>query len=178
VSVEVGAAPTETAPVIVRAPVDATQSVESNHPSGTRTLARAGFWVAVVGTFGLVGAGLKFAKDVQQINSDLDQYRRVPCPSNVPTSGSTVCDTHGVVQQPRTDMQNLIVDNKTSQGRHDQILEEIFFGLAIPVAITGGFLLYKGYLDSGSETTTASRGLRIFPTASASSGGIVTEFDF
>jgi len=68
-------------------------------------------------------------------------------------------------------------------GRHDQLLEEVFFISALPLAIAGGYFLYKGYLDSGSvnetsPTSTASRGLRIFPTASASSGGIVTEFDF
>jgi PEGA domain len=183
VSVEVGAAPTETSPVIVKLPGETSEPPSSKPRDGFQTVARAGFWVAVVGTFALAGAGLKFAKDVQQINSDLDQYRRVPCPSSVPTSSSAVCDTHGNVQQPRTAMQNLIVANKTDQGRHDQVLEEVFFGLAVPVAIAGGYFLYKGYLDSGNETTAASRGLRIFPTASASAGGvsaggIVTEFDF
>ncbi len=81
-------------------------------------------------------------------------------------------------------MQNSIVSSKTDQGKKDQVLEEVFLISAVPLAIAGGYFLYKGYLDSSSggsseaSSTTASRGLRIFPTASASSGGIVTEFDF
>jgi hypothetical protein len=64
------------------------------------------------------------------------------------------------------------------QGSRDQTIERVLFISAIPLAIAGGYFLYKGYLDSDNEKTTASRGLRIFPTASASAGGIVTEFDF
>ena len=49
-----------------------------------------------------------------------------------------------------------------------------------PFAIAGGYLLYKGYLenDSNGSSTSASRGLRIFPTAGASAGGVMAEFDF
>jgi hypothetical protein len=70
------------------------------------------------------------------------------------------------------------VQNLKDQGNRDQILEEVLLISAVPIAIAGGYFLYKGYLDSGKEPTSASRGLRIFPTASASAGGIVTEFDF
>ena len=73
-----------------------------------------------------------------------------------------------------------MIQNLEDRGHRDQVLEEVLLISAIPIAIAGGYFLYKGYLDSGSgkETSTASRGLRIFPTASASAGGIVTEFDF
>jgi hypothetical protein len=65
------------------------------------------------------------------------------------------------------------------QGSRYQKLETGLFIVSAGVALVGGFFLYKGYLDSdNNEKTTASRGLRIFPTASASAGGIVTEFDF
>ena len=44
------------------------------------TLTRAGFWVALVGTLASAGAGVKFGLDVRDINSQLDPYRRFPCP--------------------------------------------------------------------------------------------------
>jgi hypothetical protein len=179
VSVEVGSAPpfAETAPVLVKRP----QSPDGPGPEGggSRTLSRAGFWVAVVGTFASAGLGLKFAKDVQQVNSDLDQYRRIPVGQPGCTSSATgLCDTLGAPKPARTPQENLIVANKTDQGRRDQTLEAVFLISTVPLAIASGYFLYRGYLDSGSENTTASRGLRIFPTASASAGGIVTEFDF
>jgi hypothetical protein len=63
-------------------------------------------------------------------------------------------------------------------GKKDQLLEEVLLISAVPLAIASGYFLYKGYLDSGGENATAASGLRIFPAASASAGGIVTEFDF
>jgi PEGA domain len=181
VSVEVGTAvpPSEAQPVIVKRPDEAPAPFEPNEGGGSRTFARAGFWVAVVGTFAAAGLGLKFAKDVQQINSDLDQYRRIPVGQpGCPTSSTGYCDTGGNPKMARTPEENLIVQNKQDQGRHSQTLEEVFLIGAVPFAIAGGYFLYKGYLESGNETPTASRGLRIFPAATASAGGIVTEFDF
>jgi hypothetical protein len=174
-SVDVGAAPpAETPPVIVRKP----QSSEEPREGGTshHSLARAGFWVAVVGTAAAAGGGLYFAKQVQQINADLDPYRRIPCTSS-PTG---LCDTHGDPKMARTPAENSIVSSKTDQGHQAQVLEEVLLISAVPLAIASGYFLYKGYLDSSGEpqTTSASRGLRIFPTASTSAGGIVTEFDF
>ena len=51
----------------------------------------------------------------------------------------------------------------------------------VPMVVAGGYLLYKGYLDkeAGSGAKTAdNHGLRVFPTANTSSGGIAAEFDF
>jgi hypothetical protein len=171
VSVDVGAAPPETAPVIVHRPDDVPRS-ESGGTSST--FARAGFWVAVTGTALATAGGLYFAKQVQDINSDLDQYRRTPCT----TSPTGQCDNKGNAAPARTTAENSIVSSKTDHGRQDQLLEEVLLISAVPLVIASGYFLYKGYLDSGTEAPTASRGLRIFPTASASSGGIVTEFDF
>jgi hypothetical protein len=175
VSVDVGAPPpSETAPVIVRKPREAPE--EPSRDSGHSTTARAAFWVAVVATTGAVAGGLYFAKQVQDINAQLDPYRRVNC-----SSSSTGCDLKGDPKPALSPLENSIVQNKMDQGRHDQLLEEVFLISAVPLAIAGGYFLYKGYLDSGNESassSTASRGLRIFPTASASAGGIVTEFDF
>jgi hypothetical protein len=170
VSVNVGNPAAETPPVIVRKPQEAP---EVPNETGGSSGARAGFWVAVAGTAIATGGGLYFAKQVQQINADLDPYRRVPC-----AGSAGGCDIHGDPQQPLNATQNATVQNKMDAGKKDQLLEEVLLITAVPLAIAGGYFLYKGYLDSGGENATAARGLRIFPAASASAGGIVTEFDF
>jgi hypothetical protein len=175
-SVDVGAAPpAETAPVIVRKPQAAEEPAVEAGPSH-HSLARAGFWVAIVGSAAAAGGGLYFAKQVQQINADLDPYRRIPCASS-PTG---LCDTHGDPKMARTPAENSIVSSKTDQGHQAQVLEEVLLISTVPLLIASGYFLYKGYLESSGDTQTASasRGLRIFPTASTSAGGIVTEFDF
>jgi hypothetical protein len=187
VSVDVGTAPPmETPPVIVRKPREAEEPPPPVGPASTTSGARAGFWVAVAGTAFATAGGLYFAKQVQQINADLDAYRRIgvgvgPCT----TSGTGVCDLHGTPQPALSPTDRATVNSKMDQGKRAQLLEEVFLITAVPLAIAGGYFLYRGYLDSSSEgpapgTGTISRGhgLRIFPTASASAGGIVTEFDF
>jgi hypothetical protein len=172
-----GTPPNETPPVLVRRPEAAGEA--SSGGGGSRTMSRAGFWVAVVGTLTSAGLGLKFAKDVQQINGDLNQYRRIDAgqPGCVATN-TGLCTTKGDPAQPLNASEIATRDSKLDQGRRDQTLETVFLVGAGAFAIVGGYFLYRGYLDSGGETNTASRGLRIFPTATASAGGIVTEFDF
>jgi hypothetical protein len=168
--------------VLVRKPREAPDETPGGGggEGGSHTLSRAAFWVAVVGTLASAGLGLKFANDIQQINSELNQYRRI----ELGKPGCTMstygyCNIHGDPAMPRTAAENLRVNELTDQGRRAQTFE-IAFLAAVPLfAIAGGYFLYRGYLASeGDEKTTASRGLRIFPTASASAGGIVTEFDF
>jgi hypothetical protein len=182
-SVDVGTAPpVETPPIIVKKPLNAPEP-SSGEPGGSTT-ARAGFWVAVVGTAGALAGGLYFAKQVSDTNAKLDPFRHYPCPSDP----KSLCDAHGAPYAPPPGA-NTMIQNLEDRGHRDQVLEEVLLISAIPIAIAGGYFLYKGYLDSssGKESPTASSGgrssasaygLRIFPTASASSGGIVTEFDF
>src|SRR5262249_16972567 len=180
VSVEVGSAPPaagDAPPVLIRQPREAPAAPEEDHGSSHK-LARAGFWVAVVATLASAGAGLKFAKDVQQINSDLDPYRRIMLNQPGCSSSDTGwCGINGQAKPVLTDQEKLIVQQKRDEGNRAQTMETIFLIGAPLFAIAGGFFLYKGYLDSEGENTTAARGLRIFPAATASAGGIVTEFD-
>jgi hypothetical protein len=172
VSVDVGGAPpVETPPpIVVRRPSEAPEPAPG--PGGS-AMARAGFWVAVVGTAGALAGGLYFAKQVSDVNALLDPYRHYPCSGDP----NTQCDASGKPYAPQPGADSM-VKNLEDRGHRDQVLEEVLLISAVPIAIAGGYFLYKGYLDSGKETTSASRGLRIFPTASASAGGIVTEFDF
>jgi len=71
------------------------------------------------------------------------------------------------------------VASKTDTGNRDQTLQWVFVGVGGAFAVAGGYLLYKGYLASeGNNQSASNHGLRIFPTATASTRGIVAEFDF
>jgi hypothetical protein len=146
---------------------------------GAPSLARPGFWIAMVLTAASFGAATKFGLDVRRINSDLDQYRQVPCskpPSGYCTpSGAAISDPQRSLDQKNT------IAHKLDEGDTAHMLQWVFVGVGSAFAIAGGFLLYKGYLDQESGAgprTSDNRGLRIFPTADASSGGVVAEFDF
>jgi len=173
-SVEVGSPPppAETPPVIVRKPSSDEESQAPETAAGSSTM-RAGFWVAVAVTAGAAATGLYFAKSVHDINASLDNYRRFPC-----AKSPTGCNNSGDPAPALTPNQTAFVQNQMNMGKRDQLLEEIFLPLAGGAAIVGGVFLYLGYLDSPSEPAKSAHGLRIFPTASASAGGIVTEFDF
>jgi hypothetical protein len=73
------------------------------------------------------------------------------------------------------------VNQLLDKGNRAETRQWIFIGVGSAAAVAGGFLLYKGYLDkeAGSGPKTAdNHGLRVFPTANTSSGGIAAEFDF
>jgi hypothetical protein len=173
VSVEVGGQQHDE-PVIVHAPGSEPEPPSDN--GSPHSLARVGFWVAAVGTVAAAALAVKYGMDVQQINSDLNQYRRFPCGTN------SLCNLQGNQVPGLTDADKANVAKKTSEGNRDQTLQWVFVALAPPFAVAGAYLLYKGYLQSegGTESghTAANHGLRIFPTASASAGGIIAEFDF
>jgi PEGA domain len=142
---------------------------------GSRAGARVGFWVAVAGTLASGALALKFGLDVKDINQQLDQYRRFDCS----TSPTGLCDSKGQQAQPLTQDQKSTVASTTDTGNKDQTLQWVFVGVGGAFAVAGGYLLYKGYLASEGNTQSASNhGLRIFPTATASTRGIVAEFDF
>jgi hypothetical protein len=144
----------------------------------THQAARAGFWVAVVGTAVAGGLAIKYGLDVRDINQQLDQYRRFTCS----TSSTGVCDSQGNASQPLTSAQKSSVTTMTDKGNKDETLQWVFVGVGGAFAVAGGYLLYKGYLAAeggqGGSQTASNHGLRIFPTATASARGVAAEFDF
>jgi hypothetical protein len=125
----------------------------------TRTWERRGFWVGMGLAAVSYGVATKYGLDVRSINSDLDHFRNVTL----------------------SDDQKKTVHDKLDEGNRAETRQWIFIGVGTAFAAAGGFLLYKGYLDkeagSGPKTSD-NRGLRVFPTANTSSGGIAAEFDF
>jgi hypothetical protein len=135
---------------------------------------RTGFWIAMVGTVASAGLALKFGLDVKDINNQLDAYRRFPCGA---TTG--LCDGNDKPAMELTADEKARAASLTSTGNRDQLLQWVFVGFTGAFAIASGVLLYKGYLSSDeSKGSTANRGLRLFPTATATAGGIIAEFDF
>jgi hypothetical protein len=168
-------------PVSVEVPrPEATEGSEGGggEPGGGdgSSLTRTGFWIAVVGTVLSAGAALKFGLDVRDVNSQLDQYRRFQCMGDPPMTAN--CDVNGNPAGKLPDDAPEKAHTLTEQGNKDQLLQWVFVGLTGAFAIAGGVLLYKGYLSSEGKQSASNHGLRLFPTATASSGGIIAEFEF
>ena len=167
-----GAPPPRTAAQAV--PPEGPSSQTSDGRGGYRT----GFWVTLATGLLSAGAAVKFGLDVRDVNKRLDPYRRFPC------NGNQVCDGNNVVKPGATAMltrdERDKVGSLNDEGKRAQTLQWICIGVGSALGVASGYLLYKGYLDSDDERPTheARRGLRIFPTAAASSGGILAEFDF
>jgi hypothetical protein len=73
------------------------------------------------------------------------------------------------------------VNGKLAEGNRAETRQWIFVGVGSAAAVASGFLLYKGYLDKETGVgpkTADNHGLRVFPTANSSSGGVAAEFDF
>lgn len=136
---------------------------------------RTGFWVTLGAGLASAGAAIKFGLDVAKINKDLDPFRRYPCKADVVDG----CDSMGKVN-PLSDDQKKTRADKLSEGQRDRNLQWVFIGVGSALGITSAYLLYKGYLDADDAPThrEAMSGLRIFPTAGMSSGGVQAEFDF
>ena len=154
------------------------QPGEAENASNSHQAARAGFWVAVVGTAASAGLAVKYGLDVRDINQQLDQYRRFTCS----TSSTGLCDSQGNASQALTSAQKSSVSTLTDKGNKDQTLQWVFVGVGGAFAVAGGYLLYKGYLAAEGQgnggQSASNHGLRIFPTATASARGIAAEFDF
>lgn len=167
-------APTATGPVSPGPLGAPSPSSENDGRGGYRT----GFWVTLATGLISAGAALKFGLDVSAVNDKLDPYRRFPC------NGNQVCDGNGMVKPGAT--ATLTKDERervsalNDEGKRAQTLQWICVGVGAALGATSAYLFYKGFLDSDDERGghEARRGLRIFPTAAASSGGILAEFDF
>ncbi|HEX2659458.1 MAG TPA: PEGA domain-containing protein [Polyangia bacterium] len=151
------------------------ESAASSDDDG-RSGYRTGFWVTMGAGLASAGAAVKFGLDVLKINKDLDQYRRYPCAQNPLESCDIMKNPAPLSEQDRATR-----DKKISEGERDRNLQWVFIGIGSALGITSAYLLYKGYLDSDDTAPShreAKSGLRIFPTAGVTSGGILAEFDF
>ena len=141
---------------------------------GSRTLTRIGFWVAAVGTLASAALWTKFGLELRDVNNQLDKYRRFDCDPPM----ASKCDAANMPKPDLTTSEKQDRDRLVESGNQDQLLQWVFVGLTGAFAVAGGVLLYKGYLASEGKQSASNHGLRLFPTATASAGGIIAEFDF
>lgn len=143
-----------------------------------RSLYRAGFWVTLTAGLVSAGAAVKYGLDIAQVNRDLDPYRRY---TDHCTAG--LCNSKGLPASPLTSQEQSAAARLVDKGNHAHDLQWVYIGVGGILGVASGYLLYKGYLDGDGEADgggkpMAHRGLRIFPTAGASSGGVLAEVDF
>ena len=158
------------------------EDTAAKDPSSARSGSayRVGFWVTLAAAAFSGGAAVKYGLDVSRVNKDLDPFRRYEkCPAGV----TPPCDGTGSPKAPLTTAESSAVNKLTSEGDHAHRMQWVTIGAGSALGIASAYLLYKGYLDSDDhdgahESVTSHNGLRIFPTADASRGGIVAEFDF
>ena len=146
--------------------------------AGSRSQAyyRTGFWVTLTAGLVSAGAAVKYGLDVGQVNRDLDVYRRYDC-------NTGLCDSKGAPALPLSKTERDAATRLMDDGNRAHDRQWVCVGVGGVLGIASGYLLYKGYLDGENEgrdngKSVAHRGLRIFPTAAASSGGVLAEFDF
>lgn len=154
-----GGAPATGGPDATATPHPPTDEAPGNDDS-LRSWVRTGFWVSLGVSAVSFALATKYGLDVRSVNHDLDPFR-APNPTKTDPGGT--------------------VSGLIDQGNRAETRQWIFIGVGSAAAVAGGFLLYKGYLDkeAGAGAKTAdNHGLRVFPTANTSSGGIAAEFDF
>ena len=159
------------------APVDAGPA-HADVSAGSRAQAyyRTGFWVTLGAGLISAGAAVKYGLDVGQVNKDLDVYRRYNC-------NAGLCDSKGAPALALSKTEQDAATRLMNDGNRAHDRAWVCVGVGGVLGIASGYLLYKGYLDGENESrdsgkSVAHRGLRIFPTAAASSGGVLAEFDF
>jgi len=150
---------------------------DATPPSSTRHY-RTGFWVTLTAGLISAGAAVKYGLDVNHVNNDLDPYRRYS-----QSCSTGLCNSKGMPAAPLTRSDQDAATRLMNQGNRAHDLQWVCVGVGGVLGIASGYLLYKGYLDGENQSgeggkSLAHRGLRIFPTAAASSGGVLAEFDF
>lgn len=161
----------EPATPALAAPAYDDDAVDDDGRGGSRT----GFWITLAAAVVSGGAAVKYGLDVRETNDQLTPFRRFNC-----TDGGRCTDANGNAAAPITEAQRQEAERIASDGESAQRMQWIFIGVGSAFAAASGYFLYRGYLDSDApgQRREARRGVRIFPTASASTGGILAELDF
>ncbi|HEY2901518.1 MAG TPA: PEGA domain-containing protein, partial [Polyangia bacterium] len=112
--------------VVVRQTAD--DGSVANGGSASASLARVGFWTALVGAAASAALAVKFGTDVKSANRDLDPLRRYSC-NQSPTG---LCNKDGDAANPLTLAEKGTVASKTDDGNRAQVLQWVFVGLIPP----------------------------------------------
>ena len=143
---------------------------------GSKTVLKTASW-AVLGA-GVVGLafGVKYGADVQDINSELDDYRRFPCTG----SETGLCNVRNQPAKQLTTEQTTYVNLKKADGRRLETFQYISYGVGSALVITSGYLFYKAYFQNDGAESAARRGpqLTLLPVLTAREAGFGAHLRF
>lgn len=145
---------------------------------GQPALKKATWAVLGAGLLG-VGMGVYFALQVNDINKDLDQYRRKACPSA--TDPKAMCDYFTGKPKPSlTPSEVAARDGKVSDGKQMATFQYLSFGFGGALLIGGGYLFYRSYVQERSESHAHSTGNRfvLLPVIAPNSAGMTAALRF
>jgi hypothetical protein len=97
---------------------------------------KTGAWTSAgVAALG-IALGIKFGRDVQQVDRDLDPYRRFPC------NGTGLCDPTGKMVWPLRPQDNAYVELKKDDGKRFEQYQYVSLGIGAAAAVASGILFW------------------------------------
>jgi hypothetical protein len=119
---------------------------------------------------------VKYGADVQDINSELDDYRRFPCAMG----DSGLCNVRNQPAKQLTMEQVTYVNLKKADGRRLETFQYISYGVGAALVVTSGYLFYKAYFQSDGAETAARRGprLTLLPVVAPGEAGVGAHLRF
>jgi hypothetical protein len=151
-------------------PADEVVRSDDREPSPRAALKTATWSVLGAGLVG-VGLGVKFGLDVQQINRDLDPYRRFPC-------NGVTCDAAGKMVSPLNSAEGNYVKLKKDDGKRLETYQYISYGVGGALVIAGGYLFYRAYLEDDGERRMAIGPVSLTPIVVPGHTGLMADIKF
>ena len=154
-------------------PDDPTGLATRSGSDGSKTALQVASWGTLAAAATSFGLAIKFAIDVNDINSELDPYRRFNCAGGAPNGCKDPAGT--MPAQPLTPIEADYVQQLQDEGKRFENLQYVALGVGSVFAIASGVLFYFGYLaDDGSVTVGSgplAPRLSLVPVASPQGGG-------
>ena len=157
-------------------PDDPTGIATRSTSDGSKTALQVASWGTLAAAATSFGLAIKFAIDVNDINSELDPYRRFNCSPAAGGVQGGCKDPAGTMPAPplRPDEADY-VQQLQDEGKRFENLQYVALGVGSVFAIASGVLFYFGYLaDDGSVavgTGPLAPRLSLIPTAGPDGGG-------
>jgi hypothetical protein len=107
----------------------------------SRLALKAASWGTLAASAASFGLAIKFALDVNDINNDLDPYRRFDCFGMV-----AGCNNKGERLGPISQLEKDYVEALQKEGKRFENYQYIALGIGSAFAIASGVLFYFGYL--------------------------------
>jgi hypothetical protein len=170
-----GAAPPPVLPppsgTAMKGPVgEATRGDEREPPQ--RAALKAATWTVLGAGLVGVGMGVKWGLDVQQINHDLDPYRRFPC------NGTGMCDGTGKMVGPLRPQDSAYVTLKKDDGKRLETYQYISYAVGGALVIAGSYLFYRAYLEDDGERRLTLGRVDLTPVVAPGQAGVAAHLAF